>query len=120
MRGEPEFQIRGCRMNDHPMRGGAVLYTVQGPRGSYYAIHDPANGRIITESTDPRARTQAREMGLVVVTEETISHQELLRRTGREADALTQAPKPDSTPQPLASPDNQETFAGMDVTVLPP
>src|SRR4051794_26798207 len=73
---------RGCCMSDQPVTGGAVLYTVQGPRGSYYAIHDPATGRICTESSDPRARAQAREMGLIVVNEEKITHQELLRRTG--------------------------------------
>jgi hypothetical protein len=105
-------------MNDHPIRGGAVLYTVQGPRGSYYAVHDPASGRIFTESTDPRARAQAREKGLIVVNEETITHQELLRRTGREADAATQAPKTNPTPQPLASPGSIDGVDG--VTVLPP
>ncbi len=73
-------------MNDQPIRGGAVLYTVQGPRGSYYALHDPATGRICTESSDPRARAQARDMGLLVTHEESITHQELLRRTGRDAD----------------------------------
>ena len=93
-------------MNDQPIRGGAVLYTVQGPRGSYFAVHDPATGRICTESSDPRARAQAREMGLVVTHEETISHQELLRRTGREADGaglvMKTNPAPATNPEPKA------------------
>ena len=104
-------------MRDQPIRGGAVLYTVQGPRGSYYAIHDPATGRICTESSDPRARAQARDMGLVVTHEETISHPELLRRTGRDADVAVQTAKTSPVTRP------EETTASVDgvmETVLPP
>jgi hypothetical protein len=113
-------------MNDQPIRGGAVLYTVQGPRGSYFAVHDPATGRICTESSDPRARAQAREMGLLVTHEETISHQELLRRTGRDADVAGQVMKtnPASASNEESQPGDGRGSAGDGLgaseTVLPP
>src|SRR5579859_1342552 len=104
-------------MNDQPVRGGAVLCTVQGPRGSYFAIHDPSTGRICTESSDPRARAQARDMGLVVTHEEAITHQELLRRTGRDADVAAEASKADSKPQRDPKSENENDVATE--TVLP-
>jgi len=113
-------------MHDQPVRGGAILYTVQGPRGSYFAIHDPATGRICTESSDPRARAQARDMGLIVVNEETITHPELLRRTGRDADVAAHAAKmnPASKPQVQSQPGNvdepEPVTEPMTETVLPP
>jgi hypothetical protein len=109
-------------MNDQPIRGGAVLYTVQGPRGSYFAIHDPATGRICTESSDPRARAQARDMGLVVVNEETITHQELLRRTGRDADVAAHAAKINPAPPPQTQPEAESVDEPVTETetVLPP
>jgi len=102
------------------------LYTVQGPRGSYYAIHDPATGRICTESSDPRARAQARDMGLMVMHEETITHQELLRRTGRDADVAEQVTNPKADSLPEATPGNKHgknmhgENEGVIETVLPP
>ena len=66
------------------MASQGILYTVEGPRGSYYAIHDPATRRIWTERTEQAARAQAQDIGMVLVGEEIISHEELLRRTGRE------------------------------------
>jgi hypothetical protein len=77
-------------MNGHPTPMGAVLYTVRGPRGSYFAVHDPATGQVFTERTEQAARQQARDQNLILVSEEEISHQDLLRRTGREADAASQ------------------------------
>ena len=107
-------------MNDQPIRGGAVLYTVQGPRGSYYAIHDPATGRICTESSDPRARAQARDMGLMVTHEESITHQELLRRTGRDADvAAAQGSKTNPASPPEVSSEDGKT-AGEETVGGPP
>ncbi|HEY8751789.1 MAG TPA: hypothetical protein VIM11_27660 [Tepidisphaeraceae bacterium] len=107
-------------MGNHPMPGGVVLYMVRGPRGSYYAVHDPGSGRVFTERTDHAARAQAQELGLIVMSAEEVSHQELLRRTGREADAASQAPTANRNPQPLASP-QAETFPGqMEINVLPP
>jgi hypothetical protein len=107
-------------MANHPMPGGAVLYTVRGPRGNYYAVHDPGSGRMFTERTDHAARAQAQEMGLIVISEENVSHQELLRRAGREADADTQASSNNPVPQPLASP-REDVFPGQtEINVLPP
>ncbi|HSZ58927.1 MAG TPA: hypothetical protein VK797_25025 [Tepidisphaeraceae bacterium] len=71
--------MRGAAMGSH-----GILYTVEGPKGSYYAIHDPATGRVRTERTEQAARAQAQKMGITLVADEIISHEELLRRTGRE------------------------------------
>lgn len=85
----------------HPSSGGAVLYTVHGPRGSYFAIHDPSEGRVWTDRTAHAARTRANEMGLLLVAEEGVTHEELMRRTGRNADTPAKDANPDA-PQPHA------------------
>jgi hypothetical protein len=77
---------------EQPMAGQGILYTVKGPRGSYYAIHDPPSGRVWTERTEQAARAQALDMGIALVGDEVISHEELLRRTGREMPEASSAP----------------------------
>ena len=69
------------------MAAQGILYTVKGRRGSYFAIHDPATRRVWTERTERAARLQAEELGIEVVSEEIISHEQLLTRTGRDAPA---------------------------------
>ena len=73
------------------MASQGVLYTVKGPRGNYYAIHDPATGRVWTERTEQAARAQALDMDIALVDDEIISHEELLRRTGREMPQVSPA-----------------------------
>jgi hypothetical protein len=77
-------------MREAAMGSHGILYTVEGPKGSYYAIHDPATGRVRTERTEQAARAQARKMGITLVADEIISHEELLRRTGREMPETSQ------------------------------
>jgi len=67
------------------MKAKGVLYTVEGSRGVYYAIHDPATSRVWTERTESAALAQARELGILIAAEELITADELLRRTGRDA-----------------------------------
>lgn len=92
--------LAGLKYDDQHMERGervmasqGILYTVKGPRGSYYAIHDPATGLLRTERTEEAARAQARDMDIRLVDQEIVSHEELLRRTGREMPETLQ-PKP--------------------------
>jgi len=94
----------------HQTPGGAVLYTVNGPRGSYFAIHDPAVGRVWTDRTGHAARTRASELGLFLVAEESVTHEELMRRTGRDADASRKDTNPDAS-APFAAQPAAETPA---------
>jgi hypothetical protein len=84
------------------MASQGILYTVKGPRGSYYAIHDPASRRVWTERTEQAARAQAGDMDIALVSDEIISHEELLRRTGRELPRIAPpaAAQKADTPQP--------------------
>src|SRR5215472_16484346 len=84
---------------EQAMASQGILYTVKGPRGSYFAIHDPATGRVWTERTEQAARAQALDMGVALVDDEVISHEELLRRTGREMPQVSAPQKVDSTGQ---------------------
>src|SRR5437016_17240 len=91
------------------MTAQGILYTVRGPRGSYFAIHDPATRRVWTERTEQAARAQASDMGMVLSAEETITHEELMRRTGREpapVAPLQQPPSSKSAPAPQSTREN--------------
>jgi hypothetical protein len=59
-----------------------VLYTVQGVRELYYAAIDWETGKVWTAPTKDVARRMAREAGLTVCTEETISKDDLMRSLG--------------------------------------
>src|SRR5205807_2995981 len=79
----------------------ATLYTVNGPRGSYYAIRNHDTGSVLTERTESAAAALANEQDLVIVDQREISHAELLEmmasrcadgavRLGTHADAPAQ------------------------------
>lgn len=106
------------------MESKGVLYTVQGPRGTYFVVYDPAAGRIWTERTEHAARQQASEVGLVLTSEESVTHEEMLRRTGRAADvapapprpvAQTAALKPVAQPSPRSAPSR-----ALESRIVPP
>ena len=57
----------------------ATFYTVNGPRGEYYAVRNHDSGKIWTERTELAANQQAREEGLVFVETQTVSHADSIR-----------------------------------------
>lgn len=71
----------------------ATLYTVNGPRGVYYAVRNNLTGKIFTERTDVNARQQAEEEGLAIVADARVTHMQLL-------DLM--APQTPHAPQPQA------------------
>ncbi|HWE04787.1 MAG TPA: hypothetical protein VG326_20445 [Tepidisphaeraceae bacterium] len=56
----------------------ATFYTVNGPRGEYYAVRNHDTEKIWTERTESAAQQQARDEGLEFVGHETIDHVRLL------------------------------------------
>lgn len=60
----------------------ATLYTVHGPRGSYYAVRNHDTGAVLTERTRSAAAGLANEQDLVIVDQREISHAELLEMSG--------------------------------------
>ena len=56
----------------------ATLFTVNGPRGSYYAVRNHDTGTIVTERTESAAASLANEQDLLIVDQREISHAELL------------------------------------------
>lgn len=84
------------------MGSKATLYEVQGAHGTVYvyAIHDAETGMLWTERSTQAARSLAREKGLTIVAEETITRTQLLRLMGQEVEE-TPAPEPQQTkPEP--------------------
>lgn len=84
------------------MGSKATLYEVQGTHGTVYvyAIHDSQSGMLWTERSEPAARSLAKEKGLTISAEETITRTQLLRLMGQEVDE-TPAPQPEQPkPQP--------------------
>src|SRR4051794_4860318 len=82
---------KGLFMMNRPIHGGAVLYTVCGPRGSYYAVHNPGSGRLFPEAVRHAARAQAQRTAVPVMAEETLARQKRLPGTGGGAGTATQA-----------------------------
>jgi hypothetical protein len=102
----------------------AGLYKVRGPNGVYYAVHDPASGRVWTERSEQSARAQAHDAGLDLAPERSITHQALMQMTGRgnvsppkaSSTASTTAATPPS-PRPPAPPraiSSRSPFAQLD------
>ena len=71
----------------------ATLYTVTGPRGTYYALRDHDSGTILTERTPSAAIALANEKDLIVVERLEIEHAELLEMVSTQyADGSAAAP----------------------------
>ena len=75
----------GGQMAQHPRPTPANLYRVTRTNGSYFAIHDPASGRLWTERSEQAARAQAAELNLSLGAARSIRHDELMRLLGRGA-----------------------------------
>ncbi|HET6248273.1 MAG TPA: hypothetical protein VFE47_11290 [Tepidisphaeraceae bacterium] len=56
----------------------ATLYTVNGPRGTYFAVRNHQTGKVWTERTEAAAVRQAADEQLAIVAGETIGHSQLL------------------------------------------
>jgi len=56
----------------------ATIYTVHGPRGVYYAVHNHHTGKIWTERTELAAEEQAADEGLALIDSKEIDHASLL------------------------------------------
>lgn len=65
-------------------RAEARLYEVRTPRGTVYAVYEIGTSRFWTERADAVAREVARERGLTLVDEQSITLDEFLRLTGRQ------------------------------------
>ena len=70
----------------------ATLFTVNGPRGCYFAVRNHDTGVILTERTESAAAGLANESDLVIVDQREISHAELLEMTA--ARCADDAPTP--------------------------
>jgi len=84
------------------MGSKATLYEVQGTHGTVYvyAIHDSESGMLWTERSEAAARSLAKEKGLTISAEESITRTQLLRLMGQEVEE-TPAPQPQQTkPEP--------------------
>jgi hypothetical protein len=77
-----------------------VIYKVRGPRGVYFAIHDPQAGRLWTERSVESARAQAQELKLTIDSERSVTHHELMRLLGRDS---APSPRPASAKSPEAA-----------------
>ena len=85
----------------------AGLYRVQGPNGVYYAVFDPATGRLWTERSEHSARDQAEDAGLELAPERAITHQALMKLSGRDTHPARPhpvTPSPTPTTPPVAKP----------------
>ena len=60
----------------------ATLYTVNGPRGCYFAVRNHHTGLVWTERTELAARSQAAEQGLDIVEEQEVPHERMLQLMG--------------------------------------
>ena len=78
-----------------------VLYRVHRRTGEYFAVYDPASGRLWTERSEPAARSQAQDLGLALGTVQSIRHDELMRLLGRDAPSARPRPR-DATGQSAA------------------
>jgi hypothetical protein len=65
------------------MAKSAGLYQVRGPSGTYYAVYDPATGRMWTERSEHSARAQAEDAGLELAPVRAITHHALMQLSGR-------------------------------------
>ena len=81
----------------------AGLYRVQGPNGVYYAVFDPATGRMWTERSEHSARDQAVDAGLELAPERAITHQALMKLSGRDMHPVRPQPTT-SSPTPTTPP----------------
>ncbi|HEY8751880.1 MAG TPA: hypothetical protein VIM11_28115 [Tepidisphaeraceae bacterium] len=103
------------------------LYKVRGPNAVYYAVHDPATGRLWTERSEHSARAQAQEAGLELAPERSITHQALMQLSGRETTIpagpsparsnlpqSSQEPASSQTPAPPRSISSRAAFAPLD------
>lgn len=81
----------------------ATLFTVNGPRGCYYAIRNHDSGAVLTERTESAAAALANEKDLLIVEQRQISHAELLEMmAARVQDGSAAAHDPHA--DPAASP----------------
>ena len=64
----------------------ATLFTVNGPRGCYYAVRSHDSGTVLTERTESAAAALANEKDLLIVDQREISHAELLEMMAARAD----------------------------------
>jgi hypothetical protein len=78
----------------------ARLYEVQTPRGIVYAVHQLGTGTFWTERAEAAARQAARDRGLMLVGEQTVSLDEFLRLTGRQPIPIEPPPKSPPAPSP--------------------
>ena len=74
----------------------ATLFTVSGPRGTYFAVRDQESGAVLTERTESAAAAMADERDLLIVDRREISHAELIgmmaSRAAQGTDARPQEP----------------------------
>jgi hypothetical protein len=84
----------------------AGLYRVQGPNGVYYAVFDPATGRLWTERSEHSARDQAEDAGLELAPERAITHQALMKLSGRDTHPARPQPT-SSSPTPTTPPEEK-------------
>lgn len=56
----------------------ATLYTVNGPRGPYYALHERETGAVLTERTESAAMALANDKDMLIVERQEISHAGIL------------------------------------------
>lgn len=62
----------------------ATLFTVNGPQGRYFAIHNHDTGAVITRPTESGAAALANEQDLLIVDQREISHAKLQELSGAE------------------------------------
>ena len=65
----------------------ATLYTVIDPRGTYYAIRNHDTGMVWTKPTESAAAALANEHNLVIVEQEMIQHDKLMKLTSEQHSA---------------------------------
>src|SRR5205814_34660 len=83
----------------------AGLYRVRGPNGTYYAVFDPATGRMWTERSEHSARAQAQDAGLELAPERAITHHALMELSGRDTGPARPRPATNKTsPAPTTPP----------------
>ena len=77
----------------------ATLFTVSGPRGTYYAVRDEETGAVLTERTESAASAMADERDLLIVDRREVGHAELIEMMASRASQGTDARA--SEPQPV-------------------
>jgi hypothetical protein len=96
----------------------ATLFTVNGPRGCYYAVRSHDTGTVLTERTESAAAALANEKDLLIVEQREISHAELLEMMAARAEEGGVATQGSPTDHPASAGEHRPGLLGFARRIL--